>query len=588
VKFRTVFIVVLLIEIFFISFPSSVYSFIERALSSNLIGRFEEAHLLKLKIPVKSSHDHARVLREYAVPGTEIDVISYEKEGTQLYFHIPYKDLLPEYQRQLIQLFFPQDRPTSLGWVHVVTYFDRREGKENLWRIALWFTGKGSNYGKIEEHNTIDHRYMYRGQHITIPNSLLMSHFRMEQKSGTGSDQLLIPTPVQRASPTPVLATPHPDSQLEFKSDKHGEYAAYYLKRGEALYSAVVIRYTGRIGNEDVLEASEIIRRRSNIRDVTDIPVGFEIKIPMDLLSVEYLPLDDPRRQYYEEIRQEAKQFVNPVRSKDLSGVYLILDAGHGGNDTGAMGSHGVSEDEYVYDIMCRIKRIVELETHGKVCPTIIDRRTKYAVKNYSTIPIDRNEVLLTTPPYYNVDSRISVNLRCYLTNYIYRKLVKSGVHPDKIVFASIHADALHPSTWGTMVYIPGFEYTKSEFSVRGKAYNKFQEYKSQRKIRFSRRDRLKSEGYSREFGKILLQTLRRESIPLHPDKPMREYVYRKRAKWLPAIIRYNQVTTKILVEVVNLKNRKDVKRIRDEDFREKFARSFVKAVVEYYNKKKD
>ncbi len=63
-----------------------------------------------------------------------------------------------------------------------------------------------------------------------------------------------------------------------------GEYAVYRLQRGEALYSAVVVRFTGQLLAVQVNETAMEIAARSGIDDVTDISVGYPVKIPLDLL----------------------------------------------------------------------------------------------------------------------------------------------------------------------------------------------------------------------------------------------------------------------------------------------------------------
>jgi hypothetical protein len=57
-----------------------------------------------------------------------------------------------------------------------------------------------------------------------------------------------------------------------------------------------VVRFTGRTAREDVVELSHEIAERSGVLDVKDIPVGFEIKVPLELLEPEFLPADHPRR----------------------------------------------------------------------------------------------------------------------------------------------------------------------------------------------------------------------------------------------------------------------------------------------------
>ena len=72
------------------------------------------------------------------------------------------------------------------------------------------------------------------------------------------------------------------------------------------------------------------------------------------------------------------------MQATDLSGVHVIIDAGHGGVDTGAVVG-GLWESTYVYDIACRIRANLERHTRATVwmtrwtaasssrCPTGID-----------------------------------------------------------------------------------------------------------------------------------------------------------------------------------------------------------------------
>src|SRR3954454_7112165 len=73
-------------------------------------------------------------------------------------------------------------------------------------------------------------------------------------------------------------------------------YAVYRLQKGEALYSSVAIRFTGRVYSKDVGDVLDRIVRFNGIEDVARIPVGYPVKIPMELLLPDYLPADDPTR----------------------------------------------------------------------------------------------------------------------------------------------------------------------------------------------------------------------------------------------------------------------------------------------------
>jgi hypothetical protein len=77
---------------------------------------------------------------------------------------------------------------------------------------------------------------------------------------------------------------------LSYGRDEIGPYAIYHLQPGEALYSAVIVRFTGRVDAAAVGEAVTLIQQRSGIGDVHSIPSGFAIRIPPELLRPEYKP----------------------------------------------------------------------------------------------------------------------------------------------------------------------------------------------------------------------------------------------------------------------------------------------------------
>lgn len=94
-----------------------------------------------------------------------------------------------------------------------------------------------------------------------------------------------------------------------------------------------------------------------------------------------------------------AQAAVKKGPAKDLAGLVLVLDPGHGGTDLGARGTfhnghtRKVVEDEYVYDVMLRVKKIAEHDG-ATVVSTIRDRlqREPYNGSPQDVIPPDRNE----------------------------------------------------------------------------------------------------------------------------------------------------------------------------------------------------
>ena len=157
--------------------------------------------------------------------------------------------------------------------------------------------------------------------------------------------------------PEAVAVTGQPS--LTYDRTSAEPFAVYRLQKGEALYSSVAIRFTGRVYAKDVGDVLDRIVKFNGIDDVARIPIGYRVKIPMSLLLPEYLPADDPTRVASEEAKRESAKLAVRPRAKGLAGVRVILDAGHGGRDVGAT-HDDVWESNYVYDVMCRLKRILE------------------------------------------------------------------------------------------------------------------------------------------------------------------------------------------------------------------------------------
>lgn len=476
-----------------------------------------------------------------------------------VYVRIPYRLLTENYRRIAMEALFPRDRADVGGWVHRVEGWSRQP--ESLWRIAEWFTGDGSNYREIRAAGSIPSLQTEIGQTVRIPASLLSPAFR---------SQVLASPP---APPTEGL--------LRYGEDAKGRYATYRLQAGEALYSAVVVRFTGRLHAEDVNAKAAEIAQRSGITNVHAIPVGFPVKIPVEDLAAEFRPVNDPARIEEEHARLEAAQFVNRVRAADLSGVTFVLDAGHGGRDTGAL-VEGIEEARYVYDLACRVERLLRKHTRARVVLTV--RPEAPCGDKLPEPPAhSRTARVMTTPPYALEDSATGVNFRWYLANSVLRHAEKNGSSEERTVFVSLHADSLHPAVRGAMIYIPGEKFLKGSFGKSGDIYTARREVREGPRVSFSRRERVRSEGVSRDFAEKIIAAFRRAAVPLHAFQPIRRNVIRGGKEWVPAILRYNRIPARVLVEVCNLNNPEDRQLLVTRGFREKVARSLVGALVEFY-----
>ena len=60
--------------------------------------------------------------------------------------------------------------------------------------------------------------------------------------------------------------------------------------------------------------------------------------------------------------------------------------------------------------------------------------------------------------------------------------------------------------------------------------------------------------------------------------------IYRNRYRvFVPAVLNYNRIPTRALIEVANLNNRHDRALMRSSEFRQKFADAFVDSILRYY-----
>lgn len=483
-------------------------------------------------------------------------------------YKVPF-DLLPErHQQAAIRALLPRDQATGEGWRHRVASTSRGARGESLWSIAEWFTGAGENHGTLRRANNLTSNVIRPGQVILIPRNMLT-----EPYSG------MLPAAATRVAAAAADSGPTPF--VRYGSDDRGDYASYRLRAGEALYSSVVMRFTGRLLASDVNELVDQIRKRNAIRDVRDLPVGYEVKIPLDLLSARYLPPDDPRRQEWEAQRSASQQIENELMALDLDGVTVVLDAGHGGRDTGAPVG-GLWESVYVYDIMLRTKRLLESRTAATVVPTTREGAT-FRIQDSDLLPHSRGHAVLTDPPYRIQNAAVATNFRWYLSNSIYRQRRRAGAEPEHVVFISIHADSLHPSLHGAMVYIPGLVGITNNYGKSGSVYNSRREVRAEPRVSFSRTERTTSKGLSRDLAEHLLDSFRHAGLGVHHNSPIRDRIWRGRRVYVPAQLRFNRIPAKILLEVGNLSNDRDRRLMKTRAYRQRVAEAIVNGILSYY-----
>jgi len=474
---------------------------------------------------------------------------------------IPLDLLAPTFRRLVLHTLFPEDRALDGDWLHVARKGLLPTYDEGLWQVARWFTGDGAVFQDVMQANGLNSPELRKGQVVRIPSTMLHPAFRARMRSDNG--------------------------MLEYGSDADGIYATYQLKQGEALYSAVVVRFTGRTGSDDVSQVAAQISERSGIRDTRDIPVHFDIKIPLSLLEPEFLPASHPRR-----VEAEAQQAElalemarKPANVGGLRRTLIIIDPGHGGRDLGTM-NHGVWEHDYVYDVACRLRKKLETHTAAEVFMTLRDTETGCEPSNKDKLVANHQGTIQTHPPFLakeQGEARIGVNLRWFLANSIYRQALKEGYDKDRIVFVSLHADSRHPSLRGLMVYVPGASYRERTYGSTSKTYSRYKEVREKPQVHFSRTERVRSEAVSRKFADRIVESFEQHDLPVQPFQPVRDKVIRGKSRWVPAVIRGNEVPTKVLVEMLNLSNPEDAALMGSAIAREKLATALLESLYSQF-----
>ncbi len=142
-----------------------------------------------------------------------------------------------------------------------------------------------------------------------------------------------------------------------------------------------------------------------NLRDSLHLFEGHSYLIPKALLAK--VPTKDSAKDSAAHSTAEIKGMVGkefPIfgkenamvlpKSERLKGTVYYLISGHGGPDPGAMakqGSQSISEDEYAYDVTLRLAK--ELIAHGAEVYIIV-RDENDGIRDARILPMDRDEVV--------------------------------------------------------------------------------------------------------------------------------------------------------------------------------------------------
>jgi len=501
----------------------------------------------------------------------------------------PLKVINGSIRSSALKAVFFKDKAGIGYWKHRVAF-----AWETTSMIAGLFTKEGIKAGHLVRYNKMRNKgnILKKGDVIKIPWKWISPELSLRQVS---------------------LKPP-----LKLKQDKSGKlYAHYQMKHGETLYSSVVIRFTGRLLNDEVNHVANKLLKLNNISDAKLIQTRQKIQIPLEWLSEEYLgsqandvssrktSVKKTKKKKTKKIKSSkavaskkklkrgkstqkvVAQKTKSKRKNNIHKIHVILDSGHGGRDPGATaGSRKnkdlIYEDEVVYDISKRMSKLFKKQ--GIIVhPTLSDPNQKQPIR-YLSNRHDRDERLLVTPHYLTRNARIGVNMRVYLVNHIFKNLRKKKVPSENILFISLHGDALHSSLSGAMVYFPDSRLRRGRFNMSSKIYRKRKEYSTN--LTYKPRDNKYSEKLSKSFGKNIINEFRELGLRTHRvSSAVRGYLYRKGKKTLPAVLRYSMVPTSVLVEIANLNNRLDRRDLLKSKIRQKIAKAITNSVTTHFDR---
>lgn len=271
--------------------------------------------------------------------------------------------------------------------------------------------------------------------------------------------------------------------------------------------------------------------------------------------------------------------------------IILILDIGHGGNDAGAAGpippnikhlANGAERlEEYgiVYDIGARIVALAADMTAVAVVPLATDRQSKLPIE-HKLVPTPTRDLFLNTTPRYPLLSRRlkqyeETNLRWMLANALHYRLNKAE---RSFAFISLHVDSRIDGVAGISIYVP----PGSMDSVLVLPDEPYESYVEGRAAFVSKTlaESFRDHSVSCLLGREILRNCGDRKIEICTHQLLTDIRETRTTSYIPAVLHYNVIPMRILVEVGNLLNSEDRSFLADPDNRQRVAEAILEAVV--------
>jgi N-acetylmuramoyl-L-alanine amidase len=297
------------------------------------------------------------------------------------------------------------------------------------------------------------------------------------------------------------------------------------------LQTAVVKKIVDADGDDEA-ESSDSSAAKRNVRDVSS--EGSRKPLAAKKLADSDLDSDLSIR----EARPTASGDRSLIRALGLKIGKIVIDAGHGGHDTGTIGPNGLEEKDLVLEVGRRL---------GKLLETRLGAEVVYTRKDDTFIPLET------------------------------RTAIANQARAD--LFVSIHANSSHdPDARGVETYYLNFTSSPEalEVAARENAVSEKSIYELQDLVKkIALKEKIEE---SREFAGDVQQSL-------HSGLAVKSPAIRDRGvKKAPFIVLIGANMPSILAEISFVSNPTDERRLETAEYRQRIAESLYRGIAKYVN----